>query len=99
MSFYYNQYEAERRKYAQDLIDFDKKYARLFSGKPRTPENLEGISHEEFLEYVNRYISVLNLIQILVGFTRNSVALPVALVSTTVQVLSSILFISHTQTI
>ncbi|KIO07031.1 hypothetical protein M404DRAFT_137441 [Pisolithus tinctorius Marx 270] len=41
-------YETERRNYAQDLIDFDKRYAALFSGKPRTLENQEGITHEEF---------------------------------------------------
>ncbi|KZT67342.1 hypothetical protein DAEQUDRAFT_767249 [Daedalea quercina L-15889] len=43
-------YELERRKYAQDLIDFDKKFAALFSGKPRTKDDGDGVSHEEFLE-------------------------------------------------
>lgn len=43
-------YEAERRKYAQDLIDFDKQFAALFSGKPRTSDNQDGVSHEEFLK-------------------------------------------------
>ncbi|KZT07245.1 uncharacterized protein LAESUDRAFT_758651 [Laetiporus sulphureus 93-53] len=43
-------YEFERRKYAQDLINFDKKFATLFSGKPRTEDNEDGVSHEEFLE-------------------------------------------------
>ncbi|KAF9038555.1 FAD binding domain-containing protein [Panaeolus papilionaceus] len=43
-------YEFERRKYAQDLIDFDKQFARLFSGKPRTKPNEDGVSHEEFLQ-------------------------------------------------
>ncbi|EIW58510.1 uncharacterized protein TRAVEDRAFT_58730 [Trametes versicolor FP-101664 SS1] len=43
-------YEFERRKYAQDLIDFDKKFSKLFSGKPRTEDNQDGVSHEEFLE-------------------------------------------------
>ncbi|KAG9313141.1 putative monooxygenase [Chiua virens] len=42
-------YEYERRKYAQDLINFDKQFASLFSGKPRTEENQDGISHEQFL--------------------------------------------------
>ena len=46
------QYELERRKYAQDLINFDKKFSKLFSGKPRTEENQDGVSHEEFLECV-----------------------------------------------
>jgi len=43
-------YEYERRKYAQDLINFDKKFAKLFSGKPRTKECQDGVSHEEFLK-------------------------------------------------
>ncbi|KAL5492636.1 hypothetical protein ACEPAI_4083 [Sanghuangporus weigelae] len=42
-------YELERRKYAQDLIDFDRKFAKLFSGKPRTEENEDGVTHEAFL--------------------------------------------------
>lgn len=46
-------YEFERRKYAQDLIDFDKKFSALFSGKPRTEDNHNGVSHEEFLEWVS----------------------------------------------
>jgi phenol 2-monooxygenase len=41
-------YEHERRKFAQDLIDFDKEFSALFSGKPRTEENQDGVSHEEF---------------------------------------------------
>ncbi|KAI0923489.1 hypothetical protein AcV5_009018 [Taiwanofungus camphoratus] len=43
-------YETERRKYAQELIDFDKKFSALFSGKPRTEDSEDGVSHEEFLE-------------------------------------------------
>ncbi|KAG9042534.1 hypothetical protein FS837_010741, partial [Tulasnella sp. UAMH 9824] len=43
-------YEDERRKYAQDLINFDKKFSALFSGKPRTEDNADGVTHEEFLE-------------------------------------------------
>ena len=46
------QYEFERRKYAQDLINFDKKFSKLFSGKPRTEDNQDGVSHEEFIEYI-----------------------------------------------
>ncbi|KAK0501667.1 FAD binding domain-containing protein [Armillaria luteobubalina] len=41
-------YESERRRYAQDLINFDKKFAKLFSGKPITKEYKNGVSHEEF---------------------------------------------------
>jgi len=43
-------YELERRKYAQDLIDFDVKWADLFSGKPRTEINQGGVSHAETIE-------------------------------------------------
>ncbi|EJC99941.1 uncharacterized protein FOMMEDRAFT_22425 [Fomitiporia mediterranea MF3/22] len=43
-------YEFERRKYAQDLIDFDRKWSKLFSGKPRTEQNKDGVSHEEMLK-------------------------------------------------
>ncbi|KAF9648655.1 hypothetical protein BDM02DRAFT_3155659 [Thelephora ganbajun] len=43
-------YEFERRKYAQDLINFDRQFSALFSGKPRTQENQDGVSHERFLE-------------------------------------------------
>jgi len=43
-------YELERRKFAQDLINFDKQFAKLFSGKPRTEENQDGVSHEFFLK-------------------------------------------------
>lgn len=42
-------YEFERRKYAQDLIGFDKKIAQLFSGKACTGERKDGVTHEEFL--------------------------------------------------
>lgn len=47
-----SQYELERRKYAQDLIAFDKEFATLFSGKPRTEQNQDGIAHDDFLKYV-----------------------------------------------
>ena len=51
------QYEFERRKYAQDLIDFDKKFSALFSGKPRTADNQNGVSHEQFLEYASSSVA------------------------------------------
>ncbi|KAF8333838.1 FAD binding domain-containing protein [Amanita rubescens] len=41
-------YEYERRKYAQDLIAFDRKFSHLFSSKPQTENNKEGVSHEVF---------------------------------------------------
>ena len=43
------QYESERLKYAQDLINFDKKWSKLFRDKPQTEENADGVSHDEFL--------------------------------------------------
>ena len=46
------QYESERRAFAKALIDFDKTWSKLFTGKPRTEENQDGITHEQFLKYV-----------------------------------------------
>ncbi|TFK53739.1 hypothetical protein OE88DRAFT_1790612 [Heliocybe sulcata] len=43
-------YEIERQKFAQDLINFDRKFATLFSGKPRTEGAEDGVSHEEFVQ-------------------------------------------------
>ncbi|KAF9269253.1 hypothetical protein L218DRAFT_976998 [Marasmius fiardii PR-910] len=43
-------YELERRLYASQLINFDKKIAQLFSDKPRSERNMDGVSHEEFLK-------------------------------------------------
>ncbi len=51
------QYEDERRKFAQDLIEFDRKWATLFSGKPRTEHNQDGVTHEATLKYVAFSIS------------------------------------------
>ncbi|EGO22628.1 hypothetical protein SERLADRAFT_362787 [Serpula lacrymans var. lacrymans S7.9] len=48
-------YESERRKYAQDLIAFDKDFSTLFSGKPQTHENEDGVTHEEFLRAFQTY--------------------------------------------
>jgi hypothetical protein len=45
------QYEFERRKYAQDLIAFDKKFSAMFSGK-FDGSSTSGLSHEDFLAYV-----------------------------------------------
>lgn len=42
-------YQSERRRIAQDLIDFDHKFSRLFSGRPaKDVMDAEGISMEEF---------------------------------------------------
>ncbi|KAI9369456.1 FAD binding domain-containing protein [Aspergillus egyptiacus] len=44
-------YESERRKIAQDLIAFDHRFSRLFSGRPaRDIMDEEGISMDEFKE-------------------------------------------------
>lgn len=42
-------YQSERRRVAQDLIDFDHRFSRLFSGRPaKDLMDVEGISMEEF---------------------------------------------------
>ncbi|KIW96404.1 uncharacterized protein Z519_03473 [Cladophialophora bantiana CBS 173.52] len=42
-------YQSERRRVAQDLIDFDHRFSRLFSGRPaKDVLDEEGISMEEF---------------------------------------------------
>ncbi|KAJ4362987.1 hypothetical protein N0V83_010104 [Neocucurbitaria cava] len=42
-------YQAERRRIAQDLIDFDHKFSRLFSGRPaKDVMDEEGVNMEEF---------------------------------------------------
>jgi phenol 2-monooxygenase len=44
-------YQSERRRIAQDLIDFDHKFSRLFSGRPaKDVMDEEGISMEAFKE-------------------------------------------------
>ncbi|KAI0135944.1 putative phenol 2-monooxygenase [Hypoxylon sp. NC0597] len=42
-------YQSERRRVAQDLIDFDHRFSRLFSGRPaKDIMDAEGVSMEEF---------------------------------------------------
>ncbi|KAL1692724.1 FAD binding domain-containing protein [Schizophyllum commune] len=41
-------YGFERRQYAQDLIAFDKMYAKMFSGRPPSNANATGVTHDEF---------------------------------------------------
>jgi phenol 2-monooxygenase len=42
-------YQSERRRIAQDLINFDYRFSRLFSGRPaKDVMDEEGISMEEF---------------------------------------------------
>ncbi len=44
-------YQSERRRIAQDLIEFDRKFSRLFSGRPaKDILDKEGISIKEFKE-------------------------------------------------
>jgi hypothetical protein len=43
------QYELERRKYAQDLISFDKRFSALFSEKLRVDSDGHGPTQEEFI--------------------------------------------------
>jgi hypothetical protein len=45
------QYEFERRKYAQDLIAFDKEFSALFSEKLREDGEGHGPTCEEFIGY------------------------------------------------
>src|ERR1700734_3447733 len=89
------QYEYERRKYAQDLINFDKRFLALFSGKPRTEENQDGVSHEEFSQYVFSH-GIFHRNSMLSGteHSRLLVLLPAALGFTTQSLRSSILSIN-----
>jgi 2-polyprenyl-6-methoxyphenol hydroxylase-like FAD-dependent oxidoreductase len=44
-------YQSERRRIAQDLIDFDHRFSRLFSGRPaKDVMDEEGINMTEFKE-------------------------------------------------
>ncbi|PIL30436.1 hypothetical protein GSI_07623 [Ganoderma sinense ZZ0214-1] len=42
-------YESERRKFAQDLIEFDKRWSKLVSDKRSTGSNPEGVTPEQFI--------------------------------------------------
>ncbi|UZJ57598.1 hypothetical protein CBS101457_006918 [Exobasidium rhododendri] len=48
-------YELERRKFAQDLIAFDRIFAKLFSGKAASAEVKDGISHEDFVAAFRKF--------------------------------------------
>jgi len=48
-------YEFERRKYAQDLIAFDKTFSALFSEKLRNDSEGRGPTHEEFIGAFQHY--------------------------------------------
>src|SRR5579863_3664326 len=49
-------YSAERRAVAQDLIDFDREWAAMFSAPPKDPSNpeSEGVDPDEFQNYFVR---------------------------------------------
>ncbi|MFQ8433108.1 FAD-binding monooxygenase [Amaricoccus sp. W119] len=45
-------YSAERQGIAKELIDFDGKFAKMFSARPKTsPDDAEGVDPEEFQRY------------------------------------------------
>ncbi|MBV1788063.1 FAD-dependent monooxygenase [Marinobacterium sp. D7] len=44
-------YSAERREYGQALIDFDREFSRMFSSKPKSAENPDGVDPAEFQRY------------------------------------------------
>lgn len=60
-----NTYESERRRVAQDLIEFDHRFSRLFSGRPaKDLLDTEGISMQEFkdaFEKGNQFASGLSV--------------------------------------
>ncbi|NWK97504.1 3-hydroxybenzoate 4-monooxygenase [Sphingobium lactosutens] len=44
-------YSAERRAIAQELIDFDREFAKMFSAAPKDADNPQGIDPAEFQRY------------------------------------------------
>ncbi|MEL0437209.1 FAD-binding monooxygenase [Phycobacter sp. K97] len=44
-------YSAERQGVAKMLIDFDREFARMFSAKPKSGDNKDGVDPEEFQKY------------------------------------------------
>lgn len=44
-------YSAERREYGQALIDFDREFSRMFSARPKSPGNPDGVDPAEFQRY------------------------------------------------
>ncbi|KAG6900026.1 hypothetical protein C0993_004083 [Termitomyces sp. T159_Od127] len=48
-------YELERKKYAQDLIEFDKQFAEMFSGTIRSAEGHDGVSAAEFTNAFHKF--------------------------------------------
>ncbi len=48
-------YSAERREYGQALIDFDREFSAMFSAKPRSAANPDGVDPAEFQRYFQRF--------------------------------------------
>ncbi|WP_417684030.1 FAD-binding monooxygenase [Roseibium sp.] len=48
-------YSVERQQIAQDLIDFDREWAAMFSAKPKADDNPDGVDPEEFRKYFQRF--------------------------------------------
>lgn len=44
-------YSDERREYGQALIDFDREFSRMFSTKPKSADNPDGVDPAEFQRY------------------------------------------------
>ena len=44
-------YSAERADIAKQLIDFDREWSKMFSSKPKTEENPDGVDPAEFQKY------------------------------------------------
>ncbi|EJF56268.1 hypothetical protein DICSQDRAFT_113295 [Dichomitus squalens LYAD-421 SS1] len=80
-------YESERRAYAQALINFDKGWSKLFTAKPRTEENQDGITHEQFLNAFKTFSGFTSGIAIHYG--------PSVIVDVTYQTLASNLVIGE----
>ncbi|WP_417671834.1 FAD-binding monooxygenase [Roseibium sp.] len=50
-----NSYSIERKQIAQDLIDFDREWAAMFSAPPKDKDNPNGVDPEEFRAYFQRF--------------------------------------------
>ncbi|KAG6876188.1 hypothetical protein C0992_000550 [Termitomyces sp. T32_za158] len=50
-----DQYELERKKYAQDLINFDKQFAKMFSGTITSDESHDGNSASDFIRAFRKF--------------------------------------------
>lgn len=48
-------YSAERQDIAKQLIDFDRELARMFSAKPKSADNPDGIDPAEFQRYFTQF--------------------------------------------